>query len=199
MRSTSPFIAVEDSTPRSWCSYVVGLQKSADRLRAQRSAPSAADGSKACSKQEAGGRGPSHERISTPPRKRWRPEARERGRTHGAKGRTVRSGSGDPHHVSAASRRKHRGRVRALARASRAKLLSMEGISGRRSAGLFTRQTWNRSWRPSRSRIDSQPRVDERAEWRRRQRCQRWSGSIGGRKKTPHARIERGTEVRVAP
>jgi hypothetical protein len=87
MRSTSPFIAVEDSTPRSWCSYVVVLQKSVGRLRAQRSAPSAVNGSKARSQQEAGGRGPSHERIHACTRKRQEPKARKRRGPHEAKGR----------------------------------------------------------------------------------------------------------------
>jgi len=128
----SPFTAVEDSTPRSGCPCIVGLQKSVGRLRAQRSAPSAANGSKARSKQEAGGRGPSHEwKAASAKAVGDRKRASAEGRTR--RKEVDSSRGGDPHHVSATTRRSVRGRSRFGAGAA-ADVLAMEGISGRRSA-----------------------------------------------------------------
>lgn len=62
VEQTSPHVAVEDSASRSQCPCIVVLQKSSGRLRAQRNAPSAACGLNAHTRQEAGGREPSHER-----------------------------------------------------------------------------------------------------------------------------------------
>jgi len=196
VRSKSPFTAIEDSTPRSWCPCIVVLQKSVGRLRAQRSAPSAANGSKARSKQEAGGRGPSH---------KWNHPARKRRdlKRASAKGHSRRreDGSFERRQSSSRERRistKAPRSARASARVVAEKLLAMEGISGRRSARLSRgprgtdlgglralASIATRSTSESLGGGDRDVRgglLDRRAE-----------------ESTPHVRIGRVTEVKVAP
>jgi len=62
--SKSPHAAARGPDARDHGPCLVVVQKSSGRPRAQRSAPSAAHGSKARARQEAGGRGPSFERST---------------------------------------------------------------------------------------------------------------------------------------
>jgi len=172
VRSKSPFTAVEDSTPRSWCPCIVVLQKSVGRLRAQRSAPSAANGSKARSKQEAGGRGPSH---------KWNHPARKRRdlKRASAEGHSRRreDGSFERRQSSSRERRistKAPRSARASARVVAEKLLAMEGISGRRSARL-SRGPRGTDLGGLRALAPIVKTIGKQEPRRRRQRCQRWA------------------------
>jgi hypothetical protein len=195
VRSKSPFIAVEDSTPRSRCPCIVVLQKSVGRLRAQRSAPSAANGSKARSKQEAGGRGPSHE---------WKHPARKRRdlKRASVEGRTRRKGDGSFERRQSSSRERRISTkaprsVRASARAASEKLLTMEGISGRRSARL-SRGPRGTDLGGLRALASIATAIRQAGARRRRQGCQRWVVRAT-RGRIDAARTDRTvTEVRVA-
>jgi len=115
-------LAVEDATLRSHGPCIVVLQKSSGRSQALRSAPSAASGSKARARQEAGGRCLA---------KGGTPRARKRTGRKGRRG-NGESELGDPHHVNAHAIDERVVVVRASARAA-AERLAMEGISDRRS------------------------------------------------------------------
>jgi len=120
------------------CPYIVVLQKSAERPRAQRSAPPVATGSKASSQPGAREREPDHRRSSG---------AQAQEATGGKRGADHRE-LGDPHHVSAASSVKA-ARFRSCFGAGGMRVAS---VGGRHPGSVkrtpFTRPPRNRSWRP---------------------------------------------------
>jgi len=145
------------STPRGHCPCLVVLQKSSGRSQAQRNAPSAPSGSKACSWQEAGGRGPSQE-WNTSGAQAPGPQRGEE-RTEPPRAWAILNHVNA--HVSEEGRR--------LARASaRGRLQAPDGgrCLGPKKRTSFTGPARNRSWRPSSSRITSRKAnsTSERAE-----------------------------------
>jgi len=141
------------------------LQKSSGRSQALRSAPSAASGSKARTRQEAGGRCLA---------KGGTPRARKR------TGRKRRKGNGeselgDPHHVNA-----HAIDERVVVRSCFGTGGSCGATGDGRYLGpqkrtSFTGPPRSRSWRPSSSRIELAIAIRKAGERRRRQGCQRLS------------------------
>jgi len=145
------------STPHGHCPCIVVLQKSSGRSQAQRNAPSAPSGSKACTWQEAGGRGPSQE-WNTSSAQAPGPQRGEERTEHPQAWAIL-------NHVNAHVSEKGRQAARASARKE---LQASDGgrCLGPKKRTSFTGPARNRSWRPSSSRITSRKAnsTSERAE-----------------------------------
>jgi hypothetical protein len=167
--ATSPHVAVGDATLRSNGPCIVVLQKSSGRSQALRSAPSAASGSKARTRPEAGGRCLA---------KGGTPRARKRTGRKGRKG-SGESELGDPHHVNA-----HAIDERVVVRTCFGTGGSRGATGDGRHLGpqkrtSFTGPPRSRSWRPSSSRIELANAIRKAGARRRRQGCQRLSRTSG--------------------
>jgi len=162
-------LAVGDATLRSNGPCIVVLQKSSGRSQALRSAPFAASGSKARTRQGAGGRCLA---------KGGTPRARKRTGRKGRKG-NGESELGDPHHVNA-----HAIDERVVVRSCFGTGGSCGATGDGRYLGpqkraSFTGPPRSRSWRPSSSRIELAIAIRKARERRRRQGYQRLSRTSG--------------------